>query len=123
MIRIWLVVVVGVVAVGQDRRTVVEPKMPAKVCATVRAQLSGLIAEADETKLDTERIQKEIDKCPAGAGVVLDVDGGHNAFLAGPLTLRDGVTLHHLAVRLAPKRTARFTHPSNKKCLFQIQRK
>ena len=51
------------------------------------------IAEADESRLDTERIQKALDACPKGQAVELHGDGGHNAFLTGPLDLRAGVTL------------------------------
>src|SRR5947208_12904143 len=77
---------------AQDTRNVVEPRFPA-ACATVKAQLTGPIAEADEGKLDTERLQSAIDSCGAGKGVLLIPDGAHNAFLSGQLSLRSGVTL------------------------------
>jgi polygalacturonase len=83
------------VVVAQDTRTVVEPKIPT-YCAKLEAQLTsvnGGVAPADESKLDTERIQKAIDGCGKGKGVVLQVHGGANAFLSGPLQLREGVTL------------------------------
>src|SRR5205807_30973 len=51
------------------------------------------IAAADESKLDSERIQKALDSCPKGQAVELKADGAHNAFLSGPLELREGVTL------------------------------
>jgi hypothetical protein len=51
------------------------------------------LAEADESKLDTERIQKALDSCLPGQAVELKPDAGHGAFLTGPLTLRSGVTL------------------------------
>jgi len=80
---------------AQDTRTVVEPKLP-PVCATVDAtlQASGAsLKEADEQKLDTERIQKAMDGCGKGKGVLLRGHGSVNAFLSGPLELRAGVTL------------------------------
>jgi polygalacturonase len=82
-------------AVAQDTRTVVEPKIPA-FCARLDAQLvsvNGRLAAADESKLDTERIQKAIDGCGKGQGVALEVHGAANAFLSGPLDLRESVTL------------------------------
>jgi polygalacturonase len=80
---------------AQDTRTVIEPTVPA-ICATLDAQLqtSGhSLAEADETKLDTARIQKAIDHCGKDHGVLLRAQGAANAFLSGPLYLRSGVTL------------------------------
>ena len=91
---------------------VVEPKVP-PVCVRLDAKLfaapdanGGKIAEADEAKLDTERIQKALDGCGAGKAVRLaspSACGGSrnagacavtpNAFLSGPLDLREGVTL------------------------------
>jgi polygalacturonase len=82
-------------AVAQDSRTVTEPKIP-PFCATLEAHLTstgGGIAAADESKLDTERIQKAIDGCGKGKGVALQAHGEANAFLSGPLELREGVTL------------------------------
>ncbi|GGG74539.1 glycoside hydrolase family 28 protein [Edaphobacter dinghuensis] len=83
------------VAIAQDTRTVVEPAIP-PACITLHAHLitnSGTIASADELKLDTDRIQQAIDHCGKGHAVTLRVDGTRNAFLSGPLQLRDGVTL------------------------------
>ena len=80
---------------AQDSRTVVEPTLP-PVCSLLDAQLSvsghGL-AKADEDKLDTARIQQALDGCGKGQGVVLRTYGAANAFLSGPLELREGVTL------------------------------
>jgi polygalacturonase len=73
---------------------VTEPVIP-PVCATLKAQLvapKGIAAE-DETKLDTERIQKGIDGCGEGHAIELAADGPKDAFLTGPLELRAGVTL------------------------------
>jgi len=53
---------------AQDSRTVVEPFFP-QLCTTLDAQLQasgGSLAPADEQKLDTDRIQKAIDKCGRG---------------------------------------------------------
>jgi polygalacturonase len=77
---------------AQDRRTVVEPHLPA-ACAVLQAErVSGSLAASD----DTARIQHAIDHCPAGAAVRLATDRGQPAlaaFVSGPLTLRSGVTL------------------------------
>jgi polygalacturonase len=80
---------------AQDTRAVTEPVMP-PICATLDAQLQSSgrsLAEADELKLDTERIQKAIDHCGKGRGVLLRTQGTANAFLSGPLILSSGVTL------------------------------
>jgi polygalacturonase len=96
--RILLSLLPFAVAAGlqaQDARTVTEPTLP-PVCQALDAQLttSGRsLAEADEQKLDTDRIQKAIDHCGKGHGVLLRAQGGANAFLSGPLILKSGVTL------------------------------
>jgi polygalacturonase len=80
---------------AQDTRHVTEPVIPA-ACATLTAQLSvsgNKVAESDEGKLDTGRIQKAMDGCGKGKAVVLKPEGSNNAFLTGPLQLRAGVTL------------------------------
>src|SRR5215813_356375 len=80
---------------AQDSRTVTEPVVP-PICSSIDAQLtvSGRsLANEDEDKLDTKRIQQALDACGKGKGVVLRTHGEANAFLSGPLELRDGVTL------------------------------
>jgi polygalacturonase len=85
---------------AQDTRTVTEPVIP-PACATLDAALtiagpghSGMtLAAGDEGKLDTERIQKAINACGMGKGVVLRAKGAANAFLSGPLELHEGVAL------------------------------
>lgn len=80
---------------AQDTRTVIEPKIP-PFCTRLEAHLTAVnnaIAPADESKLDTERIQKAMDTCGKGKAVALTPKGSTNAFLSGPLELRDGVTL------------------------------
>jgi polygalacturonase len=80
---------------AQDTRKVTEPQIPA-ACVTLEPNIAathGVIAPADELKLDTERIQHAIDSCTAGKAVVLRARGHKNVFLAGPLTLHSGVTL------------------------------
>ena len=80
---------------AQDTRVVTEPVIP-PVCAVVKAELvaqGGGVAEADEQRLDTARVQKGIDHCKAGHALELASDGERNAFLSGPLQLRRGVTL------------------------------
>jgi polygalacturonase len=86
-------------AAAQDARTVTEPVIP-PVCTVVAAKLSSVadgpyrsLAAADESKLDTGRIQSAIDACPKGKSVALRSNGKADAFVSGPLTLRAGVTL------------------------------
>jgi polygalacturonase len=82
------------VARAQDTRNVTEPTIP-QVCATLRAELVAPhgVEAADETKLDTERLQGAIASCAPGKALELAADGAKNAFLSGPLELREGVTL------------------------------
>lgn len=80
---------------AQDTRHVTEPVIPPS-CTVLSANLhatNNALAEADETKLDTQRIQSALDSCTQGKAVELRPDGEHNAFLSGPLELREGVTL------------------------------
>jgi polygalacturonase len=82
---------------AQDTRSVTEPVIP-PACATLTAQLAAIdnnrtVADADESKVDTARIQKALDTCPAGKAVVLKSDAAHNAFLSGPVDLRANVAL------------------------------
>lgn len=90
-----VMVLIPSLVTAQDSRTVTEPKLP-PVCATLDAHLSIIghsLAESDETKLDTTRIQQALDTCGKGRGVLLQIHGTDNAFLAGPLELREGATL------------------------------
>ncbi len=87
-IWIWL----PAVAFAQDTRHVTEPVIPA-VCASLTANLIAPLKDADESKLDTARIQDAIDHCAAGRAVEFKADASKNAFLSGPLQLRSGVTL------------------------------
>jgi len=80
---------------AQDTRQVTEPKIPAS-CTQLPAQLRAVgdkLAEADDSKLDTARIQSALDKCKPGMAVELKPASGNNAFLSGPLEMRTGVTL------------------------------
>jgi polygalacturonase len=80
---------------AQDTREVAEPRIPA-ACATLEAKIAadhGAIAAQDERRLDSERIQRAIDRCAAGQAVVLRAHGDRNVFLSGPIALRSGVTL------------------------------
>ncbi|HEY1650018.1 MAG TPA: glycosyl hydrolase family 28 protein [Terracidiphilus sp.] len=84
---------VGVAA--QDTRTVIEPILP-PACTTLDAQLQtagNTLAPTDESKLDTARIQRAIDRCGKGRAVRLHVDEANNAFLSGPLELKPEVAL------------------------------
>jgi len=88
------------VGYGQDSRTVSEPKIP-PVCVKLEAKLfaasdanGGKVREEDESKLDTERIQKALDGCGVGKAVELAGAGkAGNAYLSGPLDMREGVSL------------------------------
>ncbi len=85
----------GAMVYAQDSRTVTEPVIPA-ACMKLEAQIIGTggnITAADETKLDTVRIQKALDGCAKGQAVELAAQGANNAFLSGPLQLHTGVTL------------------------------
>ena len=82
-------------ASGQDTRTVTEPHLP-QACVVLRAQLHaehGRLADADEQRLDTARIQQAMDHCAPGHAVELKAEGANQVFLTGPLQLRTGVTL------------------------------
>jgi len=86
-----LLCLVAAPLIAQDTRTVTEPIIP-PACTTLKAELHT-ISEADETRLDTARIQSALDHCSKGQAVELAADGANNAFLSGPLELRAGVTL------------------------------
>lgn len=80
---------------AQDTRHVTEPVIP-PTCTVLKAQLqatNNALREEDEQKLDSARIQKAMDHCGEGKAVALRADGASNAFLSGPLELRNGVTL------------------------------
>jgi polygalacturonase len=87
---------VPLLATAQDTRKVTEPALP-PACTTLKAKIgrAGMsIAPEDETKLDTARIQSALDACPAGHAVVLQRAAERtDAFLSGPLDLRNGVVL------------------------------
>ncbi len=93
---VLLAVATALPGLAQDTRHVTEPRIPPS-CAVLTANLTSVdrrtLAEADEARLDTARIQRAIDACPQGRAVVLKADGGRDAFLSGPLDLRNGVTL------------------------------
>jgi polygalacturonase len=92
-----------VVAAAQDTRVVTEPSIP-KTCYVLFArQMSGNIHGNDYApeNLDTARIQQALDACAPNHSVELAAEqpaGPNeptlNAFVTGPLQLRDGVTLH-----------------------------
>jgi polygalacturonase len=80
---------------GQDTRHVTEPRIPAS-CIVLTATLvsqGAALADSDEGKPDTRRIQQAMDRCKPGQAVELKSGAGHDAFLSGPLELRRGVTL------------------------------
>ncbi len=79
-------------AFAQDTRQVTEPAIP-PVCATLDARLTAPLSEADESKLDTTRIQQAIDHCAPGQAVALRAKDASNAFLTAPIELRSGVAL------------------------------
>jgi polygalacturonase len=90
---------------AQDTRTVTEPQIPL-TCAVLQAGKigeSGTLSSEYEKTTDTARIQKALDECTPGHAVELSrgriqvstlaVQFIPNAFLAGSLELREGVTL------------------------------
>jgi polygalacturonase len=80
---------------AQDTRHVTEPVIP-RSCTVLGAKLKATgksISPADEPKQDTQRIQAALNQCPAGQAVELKADGAANAFLTGPIQLRNGITL------------------------------
>jgi polygalacturonase len=90
-----LMAMAGTAGYAQDTRVVAEPKIPVS-CVTLPAALhsvGGTLAEADEQKLDTARIQAALDTCKPGQAVELKAAQKNDAFLTAPLELRTGVTL------------------------------
>lgn len=83
-------------AAAQDTRQVEQPAIPAS-CSVLPAEkwvaADRHMADADERRLDTARIQSALDACPRGLAVELAPARDRNAFLSGPLRLPDGVTL------------------------------
>jgi polygalacturonase len=87
--------VLGSALLAQDTRKVIEPALP-KSCTVLTAALAskgGQLSEADETKLDTARLQKALDKCAKGQAVELAPATAANAFLSAPFSIPAGVTL------------------------------
>lgn len=85
----------GSVAMAQDQRNVLEPVIPPS-CTTLNAELASGATPgtlSNETQLDTSRIQAALSACPAGQAVELAMGGTNDAFLTGPLTMPNGVTL------------------------------
>jgi polygalacturonase len=98
-VRSWLLCATFVLgsrtALGQDTRVVKEPVIPAS-CVRLEAKITAsgeTLQEADEARADTARIQDAIKACAPGKAVELAAGGGTNAFLSGPLEMREGVTL------------------------------
>jgi polygalacturonase len=80
-----------------ERRGASEPRIP-PACTTLIATkiaINGTVSAADETPLDTERIQDAIKSCAAGQAVKLQAQpgAGKDAFVSGPLTMKTGVSL------------------------------
>lgn len=81
-----------------DSRHVTQPTVPG-TCATVPSTLAAPSSRAfpsgqEAAPPDTSRIQSQLDGCAgSGKAVVLAASSGHNAFLSGPLTVRQGETL------------------------------
>lgn len=91
-----LLFIVAAPLMAQDSRNVTEPSVPSS-CAVLTATLKSVgdstIAEADERRPDTQRIQKALDGCARGRAVVLKAGSNATAFLTGLLQLRPGVAL------------------------------
>lgn len=76
---------IAATARAQDRRTVTEPALPERICATLSPDGAGKDA--------TRRIQVAIDHCDSGAAVRLVPGPEGGRFLSGPLRMTSGVTL------------------------------
>ena len=78
---------------AQDTRQVTEPKIPA-ACVQVGCAAYAVgdkLTEADEHEAGYGADPVALDKCKPGMAVELtDHGNGSNAFLSGPLELRDG---------------------------------
>jgi polygalacturonase len=78
-----------------------EPTLPTRLCRTLEASLqqtggvlpASVDADPARSQPDSARIQAAIDACPAGQAVKLVSAGSSNAFLAGPISIKSGVTL------------------------------
>src|SRR5215470_17632693 len=96
MIRAFAIAfLAGAVACAQDTRKVSEPHFP-PACTILTARLAapgGVLPEASEKLLDTDRIQNAIDHCAPGQAVELKPAAGNNIFLTAPISLKPGVTL------------------------------
>ena len=94
------VIASGAAACAQDTRTVTEPKIPA-ACVKLQAThvyTGALWDAATEAKEDTAALQAAIDgfaaKCHPGQAIELTMGPkGTNAFLSGPIELKEGITL------------------------------
>jgi polygalacturonase len=92
--RICVLGFLALTLAAQDRREVSEPRLPSKQCTVLKARLvapGGVLA--NESVLDTERVQQAIDSCGSGQAVELASDGARNIFLIAPIALKAGVTL------------------------------
>ena len=91
----------GPVVTDFDSLLPAEPKLPSVVCSTLsatRQQTGGrlpdaLDADPANSQPDRKILQETINACPPGQAVKLVTSGANNAFLAGRLTLKSGVTL------------------------------
>jgi len=94
--KLLALIACATVLMAQDTRQVKEPTIP-PACTSLKANIhraASSIAPEDENKMDTARIQAALDACPAGQAVVLQRSATRSdAFLSGPLVLRQGVTL------------------------------
>lgn len=90
-----LLFAIASICAAQDRRIVVEPRIP-PACIALQATLvlhGGRLDARDEAKLDTARVQAALDSCGNGKAVELASDGAATAFLIGPITVPKSETL------------------------------
>ncbi|WP_374358572.1 pectinesterase family protein [Pseudoduganella danionis] len=83
-------------AQAQDSRKVQEPLAPptcSTLLATAAVSTPASTSAATSVSDDTARIQQAIDHCATGQAVRLSAAAGQSDFVAGPLTLRSGVSL------------------------------
>ena len=79
-----LLLCVAASASAQDRRTVLEPRLPSHVCATLEPE-----APVD----DTQRLQAALNACPQGQAVQLRAGPQGRRWVTGPLRIPSGITL------------------------------
>ena len=77
-----------------DSNMPAQPTLPSSVCTTLSAtQNVAANGVASESNASTSTIQSALNSCGTGKAVKLVTSGSNNAFLTGPITIPNGVTL------------------------------